>query len=160
MSQQQVASGNMTDLRREYESLRSQYDNLWEQSKNVRSQEAANKLTGDLKALNVRLGQVLERMMSFQSESPSEVRDELVQRLAEIQKDYNGLLVATDDLETLRRIRAHESSEGKKTLALYLFAFVALAVLLLVVIFWKGRSQTKETAAMMPTSPAAMTPLT
>jgi hypothetical protein len=160
MSQQQVASGNMADLRREYQTLQSQYDNLWEQSRNVRSQEAANKLTGDLKALNVRLGDVLERMMSFETETPTEVRDELVRRLAEIQKDYNGLLVATDDLKTLRRIRAHETGEGKKTLTIYLFAFVALAVLLLVVIFWKGRSQTSDTAAIMPTSPAATTAFT
>jgi hypothetical protein len=161
MSQQQVASGNLTDLQQEYMTLYDQYESLWRQAKNVRGQGAAAELAENLKALNVRLGEVLERMMSFQTESPSEVRNELVRRLAEIQRDYNGLLTSTDKLTTLRTIRAHEGKAANETLTLYLFAFVALAVALLVMMLWKGSgSQTYETTAMTPTSPAAMNAFT
>lgn len=160
MSQQQVAAGNMTDLERQYKTLQSQYNALWNEARNVRSQTQADRIAGQLKTLNVQLGTILDQMIAFQSETPSQVRDELVRRLAEIQRDYNGLLVSTDTLTTLRTIRAHESKEVNQTLSLYLFAFVALVVLLLVLIFWKGSSQTSEITATTPTSPAAMNAFT
>ena len=158
MSQQQVAGGNMNDLEQQYAALVAQYDALWNQARNVQSQPQANQLAEQLKTLNVQLGAVLDRMIAFQSETPSEVRDELVRRLAEIHRDYNGLLVSTDTLTTLRTIRAHEGVN--QSLPLYLFAFVALAVLLLVVIFWKGSSQTSDSTATTPTSPAVMNAFT
>lgn len=160
MSQQQVAAGNLRDLEKEYKALLSQYNTLWEQVKSIRSETQATQVSEQLKALNVKLANVLERMMAFQSESPSEVRDELVRRLAEIQRDYNGLLVSTDKLTTLRTIRQHETKANNQTLSIYLFIFIALAVALLVMMLWKGRSQTYETTAMTPTSPAAMNAFT
>lgn len=160
MSQQQVAAGNLRDLEQEYKALLSQYNTLWEQVKSIRSEAQATQVSEQLKALNVKLANVLERMMAFQSESPSEVRDELVRRLAEIQRDYNGLLVSTDKLTTLRTIRQHETKATNQTLSIYLFVFIALAVALLVMMLWKGGSQTYETTAITPTSPAAMNAFT
>lgn len=157
---QQIASGNMTDLEQQYKTLLSQYNALWSQVRTIRTQAQANQVSEQLKALNVQLGNILDRMLSFQTETPSQARDELVKRLAEIQRDYNGLLVSTDKLTTLRTIRAHESKAANQSLSLYLLIFVALAVFLLVLIFWKGSSQTSESTATTPTSPAVMNALT
>ena len=142
----------MRDLQRRYSQLSQQYETL------LRTANTPQQVQR-LRQLNEQMSKLLDDMLNhLNGANPTgdmlKTRDELTRRLTRIQRDYNGLLIATDDLETLRRIRAHESSEGRKTLTIYLFAFVALAVLLLVVIFWKGRSQTKETAAIMPTSPA------
>jgi recombinational DNA repair ATPase RecF len=155
---QPITSGNMSDLEKQYKTLLSQYNTLLDQAKNVRSQPQADRIAEQLKTLNVQLASVLDRMIAFQSETPSQVRDELVKRLAQIQRDYNGLLVSTDTLTTLRTIRANEGVN--QYLSLYLIAFIALAVLLLAVIFWKGSSQTSDSTATTPTSPAVMTALT
>lgn len=82
-------------------------------------------------------------------------RTELVNRLQQIQRDYNGLVQNTDKLETLRRIRAYQDERWRPTFLGYLVAFFGLVlVLLLVVVVVRQRAipaTNPMSATMSPT---------
>lgn len=84
-------------------------------------------------------------------------RDELVQKLARIQRDYNGLIQNTDKLETLRRIRDFNQGTAQSVLPIYLLVFLALAIVLIIMIVMT-KYQTMDTTAMMPSSPSTIPP--
>jgi hypothetical protein len=85
-------------------------------------------------------------------------RDKLLEDMRRIQRDYSAMLVNTDDLETLRRIRQQESGEARRQLNLYLLAFLFVAMALLVYIVFKGRKEDASSAsAPTPTMSPALT---
>ena len=61
-------------------------------------------------------------------------QDDLIERIMEIQRDYNGLLVATDKLETLRRIRQQQDLAANGNLRIYGLGFLIACVGLIIVI--------------------------
>jgi hypothetical protein len=115
----------------------------------------------EAQALNVQLAATLSQMIAASAMDPTNIRsyrDELVKKLIRIQHDYNGLITSTDDLETLRRIRNYETTKFDFAFTFYLWAFLILAILLVVIILFK--TQRVATNAMSAVSPATMPALT
>jgi hypothetical protein len=116
-----------------------------------------------IKTLNVEISKTLDEMIAFVTRDKNQknidtLRDDLVYKLQRIQRDYNGLLVNTDKLETLRRIRHFEEKGWKRTVLIYLIIFLVLAVVLLLFMFF--RRQKSETATTTPMIAANTAPLT
>jgi len=84
-------------------------------------------------------------------------RDELVQKLTRIQRDYNGLIQNTDKLETLRRIRDFNQETAQGFLPVYLIAFLVLSIFLVIMIVMT-KYQNIDTTPMMPSNPSTMPP--
>ena len=85
-------------------------------------------------------------------------RDELIEKLVRIQRDYNGLLTNTDKLETLRRIRGFQETDWKSKLRIYIIALAVLAVVLaLFVLFRRQKTLSTAMAPMSATSTPAFT---
>lgn len=117
--------------------------------------------TDQARALNVQLAATLSQMIGASAMNPTNIksyRDELIAKLIRIQRDYNGLIVSTDQLETLRRIRNYETTKFDSTFTLYLWAFLLLSIVLIVVLLFK--TQRVATTAMSAVSPATMPALT
>ena len=157
------ASGDTTldGLTTQYTSLKAQYSTLATQALNSPAQMTT--LLPQLQLLNQQIASLLDQMlqaMQFAKQGPNSdrYRDQLVETLSRIQTDYNGLKTNTDTLETLRRIRGAQDESWKGTLFIYLMAFIAAAVLLTLVILFRG--QKKVSAAAPSMSPPAMPALT
>jgi len=96
-----------------------------------------------VKQLNVQLSNTLHSMIETLTNVRKETggikvyRDELLRRLHNVQREYNGLAQDKDALETLRRIREGEQSRVDGSLHLYLIGFFTAAILLIVVLFFK-----------------------
>ena len=68
------------------------------------------------------------------------------------------MLVNTDDLETLRRIRQQENGDAKRELLLYLMVFLFVSCMFLVYVVYTGRkTPTSQTVAATPTMSPALT---
>lgn len=134
----------MSDLRSQYETKKQQYDTLL-------ATADASKLP-ELRRLNQELSGLLSQMLENSARYNTADEEELIRRLQQIQKDYNGLITSTDDLETLRRIRAYETDTSKKTLYWYIVAMIVAAVLVIVFIFVFQR--VKSIATITPSPPA------
>ena len=106
------------------------------------------------------LTSMIESLTFLKKETPdiAKERSELLDTLRRIQRDYGAMLSSTDDLETLRRIREHESGEAQRLLMLYLFAFLFVSLLLIVYILYTGRKT--DTAASSAPTPAMSPALT
>lgn len=121
-----TAAGNMADLEEKYQRQQVIYHNL------IGSDHPdANAL------LNIKreMGETLSEMLALSARSGSEnQQQELIRRIMEIQRDYNGLLVATDDLETLRRIHQFTDMRESTQTKIYGVAFIACAIALLVMV--------------------------
>jgi hypothetical protein len=124
-----TVAGNMSDLEAEYQKRKLIYDNL------VADALAKND-TSNVDAIaraKVAMNESLNKMLELSAKSGTEAeKDELIHRIMEIQRDYNGLLVSTDKLQTLRLL--HQSldvrdSAGLKVLGVvFLIATLALLV--------------------------------
>lgn len=144
----------MDELRKQYEKQVAEYESI------IRSGDPSK--MERLRQLNTAIGNTLNKMIEqltfLKKDTPNlkKERDELLERLRQIQKDYNGLLVNTDQLETLRRIRQQESGEADKQLQMYLFFFLAvcLAILLYLVFMTYKKDTTAPSASMPPTTAA------
>lgn len=115
-----------------------------------------------MKVINARMAEILDATIHDLSQAGPEgeiekQRDELIQKLVRIQKDYNGLLVNTDKLETLRRIRGFQESDWKKRLNLYFLIFVAIAVIFFFVLLFRRQKVVSTNTA--PTSATSAPPL-
>jgi hypothetical protein len=120
-----------------------------------------------IKALNQEISSVLDQMIAITAkakESHATVyRDELMQRLDRIQKDYNGLAQSTDQLETLRRIRRDQGTTANQFFWTYFLLFMVLCAGVLLFLFFGGSSQTvqrSETVIKTPSTAAAIPVLT
>jgi hypothetical protein len=150
----------MDDLRAKYLRKTAEYDAA------VRRAIAGNDVSQlpQIRKLNSELSVLLDKMievMTFaKKETPLIVkeRDELVKKLRRIQMDYNGLLVNTDTLETLRRIRQQEGGAYERDLYRYLLFFfvVCVGVLLMILFVKKGQAPSTASSAPMPTMSAPL----
>jgi len=143
----------MDELRAKYQRQLSEYDALVETTLTTNDTSQIAKL----RTLNEAIAKTLNEMiqaLTFMKKETSPIkneRDELITRLTQIQRDYNGLLVTTDELETLRRIRQQESTEANRQLYMY-FGFFLL-VCLIMVLYLAFMTQRKDTTAASASSP-------
>lgn len=106
------------------------------------------------------LNKMIENLTYLKKETPDirAERDALLEKLRRIQRDYSEMIVNTDDLETLRRIRETEGGEARRQLLLYLAAFLFVCVMLIVYLMFVGRKkETSATTVPTPTMSPALT---
>lgn len=148
----------MEVLRTKYEKQMREYESLVKEAVNAGDVSQVPKLRELNASIGRTLSQMIEQLTFLKKETPKleKERDELIERLRQIQKDYNGLLVNTDNLETLRRIRQQESSESKRLFSLYFFSFlvVCLAIFIYILVFSQRKVTTAPRASMPPTTAA------
>jgi hypothetical protein len=102
---------------------------------------------------------MIEQLTFLKQNTPSikQERDKLIQKLAEIQRDYSGLIEANDTLETLRRIREHVKSDRDQELNVYLLFFLLFAFcIVFFVLFMAQRKDTTAASARTPPMTAAL----
>jgi hypothetical protein len=106
------------------------------------------------------LNKMIENLTYLKKETPDirSERDSLLAKLRRIQQDYSAMLVNTDDLETLRRIRQQENGEARRMLMVYLMAFLFVCTMLIIYLMYTGRkTPTSQTTAPTPTMSPALT---
>ena len=138
----------MSELKSEYDAKSTQYKELIDSA--VASGNADT--IEQIRPLNVELSTLREQMISTvnpaqASESVESLRNELVRRLGRIQVDYNGLLQTTDELETLRRIRAQEEGGFLRVFYWHLIALAVVFVGVLGVMIYMRRQTSPATTA-------------
>jgi len=149
----------MDDLRTQYKGQLDSYEKLLNESLDADDVTQIPKL----RTLNVKLAftiDELETKLTFLKENTPNIkqeRDELIQTLARIQQDYSGLIVATDSLETLRRIRQQVKFDADRQLRMYLLFFFLLA--LCIVFYLMFMTQRKDTTAAIARTPPTMAAL-
>ena len=154
----------MDELKAQYASLMTQYNQLAKDT--LENPNKMDENVAKIIAINTKISTVLDEMISILTLAKSSgshmllYRDELIQKLEKIQSEYNGLARDSDKLETLRRIRAFQDDSWKSTLRIYLFAFLAIASLVGIIIMFKKSTQIIDMTAAMPTSAVAMPALT
>ena len=140
----------LEELKTDYDAKSKEYKTLIDEAVASGSTQTMDKI----RKLNVELASLLEQMISTVSPGRSieSARDELVGRLRRIQMDYNGLLQTTDELETLRRIRAQEEGGFLRVFYWHLIALGVLFVGVLGVMLYMRRQTSTETTASPTTS--------
>jgi hypothetical protein len=140
----------LSELKTDYDAKSKEYTRLIDEAVASGSTQTMDKI----RKLNVELASLLEQMISTFSPGRSieSARDELVRRLRRIQMDYNGLLQTTDELETLRRIRAQEEGGFLRVFYWHLIALGVLFVGVLGVMLYMRRQTSTETTASPTTS--------
>ena len=149
----------MDELRAKYERQLNEYDTLVDMAINTNDTTQVEKLRSLNEAIAKTLNEMIEKLTFMKKESPSltKERDELIARLRQIQMDYNGLLVNTDNLETLRRIRQQESTEANRQLYIYFGLFLLVCLILVAYLaFMTQRNDTTAARASMPPTTAAL----
>lgn len=122
-------TGNMADLEAEYQKRKTVYDNLVQDALANNDQSKIDAIA----AAQIAMSESLSKMLEVSAKSGTESQqEELTRRIMEIQRDYNGLLVGTDKLQTLRLLRQSldvRDSAGLKVLGVvFLLATLALLV--------------------------------
>lgn len=154
----------MDELKTRYTSLMRQYNVLAQET--LQNPSRLNQNVARIIQINTQISAVLDEMIGILTLAKSsttqmtQYRDELLKKLEKIQADYNGLVRDSDKLSTLRRIRAFEDDSWKRTLRLYLFAFLAVVVLVGLILIFKKKPQTADMIPAMPASAAAIPALT
>jgi chromosome condensin MukBEF ATPase and DNA-binding subunit MukB len=149
----------MDDLRTQYKGQLDSYEKLLNESLDADDVTQIPKL----RTLNVKLAftiDELETKLTFLKENTPNIkqeRDELIQTLARIQQDYSGLIVATDSLETLRRIRQQVKFDADRQLRMYLLFFFLLSPC--IVFYLMFMTQRKDTTAAIASTPPTMAAL-
>lgn len=130
-------SGNISDLESKFAQQKTVYDNLVSNAldANDASPGTISAIADARAAMNNTLSEML-RLTEQTGRGASQ--DELIERIMEIQRDYNGLLVATDKLETLRRIRQQQDLVANGSLRIYGLGFLIACVGLIIVIARKS----------------------
>lgn len=126
-----TAAGNMSELEAEYQSRKIVYDNLVATSLANNDSSKIDAIAAAKQAMN----ETLNKMLALSAKSGTdEQQEELVRRIMEIQRDYNGLLVSTDKLHTLRLI--HQTMDVRTNTGLKIFGvlFVIAAIVLVVMV--------------------------
>ena len=144
-----------------FQTLAAQYEALANEALSTPAKMQGN--IEKMKAINTEMAAILdstihEMTVSGPSGDLTRQRDELIQKLVRIQRDYNGLLTNTDKLETLRRIRGFQEDDWKSKLRIYIIALAVLAVVLaLFVLFRRQKTLSTAMAPMSATSTPAFT---
>lgn len=145
-----------------YQTLANTYQSLADEALADPTKLQAN--VERMKTLNAEMATILDKEIADMTSAGASgdiatLRDDLIEKLRKIQKDYNGLLVNTDKLETLRRIRGFQEKDWKSELRLYIIFFGILAgVLLLFLLFKRAPRQSMVSTNVAPTS-ATATPI-
>ena len=142
------------NLNVKYKGQSTDYDALVKDAIARQDESAIPKIKTANEAISQTLNDMIAQITFMKKDTPVILaeRDRLVKELRQIQKDYNGLLATTDQLETLRRIRQEEGSEYKKQLYWYLIAFFAVCLLILLAMLFFQK--TEATAAIASTVPS------
>jgi len=150
----------MDELKKKYALQSAEYEGRISDALQKQDRNAVEKI----KALNIQISKTLEEMIGVLTQTKKDstgsiktYRDDLIVKLRQIQRDYNGLLKNTDTLETLRRIRSTENAIGRRQLNLYFIFFFGLVLIILLFLLFFG--QKKDSAAMTPSTPAMTPPL-
>jgi small-conductance mechanosensitive channel len=149
----------MDELRVKYKTQLSEYDTLVRSALQSQDVSQVPRLQGLNIALSRTLNQMIENLTFLKRETPTitSERDELLDRLKQIQKDYNGLRADTDTLETLRRIRQQEGTEANRQLYMFfLFFLVVCIVIVLYLMFATQKKDNTAPSASMPPTAAAL----
>jgi hypothetical protein len=123
-------AGNMEEIEQEFQTRKRIYENL---VADAIARNDSSKIDA-IAAAKQAMGESLSKMLELSSRSGTESQQqELIRRIMEIQRDYNGLLVSTDKLETLRRIEQQMDATQGTGLKLFgvLFAVAALSLILM-----------------------------
>lgn len=153
-----VPAGNYNELNEQYLRQASEYEGLITTALNSNDTTKLPTIRAKAEQIQTTLNQMIESLTFLKKETPdiSVQRSVLLEKLRQIQRDYNGMIANTDDLETLRRIRQQEGESGRLLLGQYLLFFLALAALVIVALFVFGRQKNASTPSMAPTP--AMSP--
>jgi hypothetical protein len=115
-----TAAANMADLEAEFQRRKTVYDTLVAQALETNDTTKIDAIASAKKAM----ADTLSKMVGLSAKSDNkQQQEELIRRVMEIQRDYNGLLVATDKLETLRRIHSFMDERQGSQLKMYGLAF-------------------------------------
>lgn len=130
-----TAAGNMADLEAEYQKRKVVYNNLLA---DALANDDQSKIEA-IAAAKVAMSESLSKMLEVSAQSGTETQQqELVRRIMEIQRDYNGLLVSTDKLQTLRLL--HQSIDVRDSVGLKIAGgFFLIASLGLIVVLMRTR---------------------
>jgi hypothetical protein len=149
----------MDSLKTKYTSQLAEYDTMSTRAIQTSDTSKIPKLRELNIAIAATLNQMIEQLTFLKQNTPSikQERDKLIQKLAEIQKDYSGLIEANDTLETLRRIREHVKSDTDYELHIYLLFFLLFALcIVFYVLFMAQRKDTTAASASTPPMTAAL----
>jgi hypothetical protein len=159
-TESQAPLGTFDELNLQYKQQVKEYEDAMMAALQANAPSQLPDLRAKSEAIQATLSKMVESLTYLKKET-SDVRvkrDALLEDLRRIQQDYSAMLVNTDDLETLRRIRQQESGEARRTLNLWLLAFLFVAMALLVYIVFKGRKEdTSSASAPTPTMSPALT---
>jgi hypothetical protein len=123
-------NGNMEDIEQEFQTRKRIYESLVADAIARNDSSKIDAIAAAKQAMSESLSKMLE--LSARSGTDSQ-QQELIRRIMEIQRDYNGLLVSTDKLETLRRIHQQMDVTQGTGLKLFgvLFVVAALSLILM-----------------------------
>jgi len=144
----------MDVLQAKYTTQLAEYDALTAQA--IQSDDVT--AIPQIRAKNVQIAATLNEMITsltfLKQNTTSTVkqeRDALIQKLVQIQNDYNSLNESKDTLETLRRIRQQVNYDAQSQLRLYLLFFLLFA--LCIVFYVMFMAQKKDTTAASASTP-------
>jgi hypothetical protein len=143
------------DLQKQYSAKLATYNSLMQTT--LKNNDTSK--ISQLQTLNKELNQLLETLMNTLHTYPTKIqvkREELVETLRRIQRDYGALRSNTDTLTRLRLIREGETTTTWKEFYLYFGIFLALCLGILGMVFLGG--QIKEATAMSATTPTNTAP--
>jgi cbb3-type cytochrome oxidase subunit 3 len=150
----------MDVLQAKYTTQLAEYDALTAQA--IQSDDVT--AIPQIRAKNVQIAATLNEMITsltfLKQNTTSTVkqeRDALIQKLVQIQNDYNSLNKSKDTLETLRRIRQQVNYDAQSQLRLYLLFFLLFA--LCIVFYVMFMAQKKDTTAASARTPPMMAAL-
>jgi hypothetical protein len=144
----------MDVLQAKYTTQLAEYDALTAQA--IQSDDVT--AIPQIRAKNIQIAATLNEMITsltfLKQNTTSTVkqeRDALIQKLVQIQNDYNSLNESKDTLETLRRIRQQVNYDAQSQLRLYLLFFLLFA--LCIVFYVMFMAQKKDTTAASASTP-------
>ena len=123
-------AGNMEEIEQEFQTRKRIYENL---VADAIARNDTSKIDA-IAAAKQAMGDSLSKMLELSARSGTDSQQqELIRRIMEIQRDYNGLLVSTDKLETLRRIHQQMDATQGTGLKLFgvLFVVASLSLILM-----------------------------
>ena len=86
-------------------------------------------------AAKQKMRDTLSEMLELSAKTSHEdQQQELIRRIMEIQRDYNGLLTGTDKLETLRRIHQTTAEKHNSEVGMYAFGFLLASLTLVALV--------------------------
>lgn len=155
-----TSAGTFDELHARYKREVSEYEQEINNSIQRNDPSRLPELRTKSESIQNTLNKMIESITYLKKDTPDirAERDSLLEKLRRIQQDYSAMIVNTDDMETLRRIRQQEGSEAKRLLLFYLMAFLFVSVMLVVYLIYAGRKvDTSQTAAATPTMSPALT---